>query len=182
MKKIFFTTTALFLFTLTFGQTNFKWEKVDSIQKTKSKIYSDTKMFIAETWKSSKEVIQNDDKDGGIILIKAISIKKVAHMGGDYVYVYNYNVTFKMKDNKYKIIIDNVSCESAYGSPSNVAHSKIEPFDEDNCPELKTTPNEFALPKKKAITMMTSLKNELQTIIDNYDKYIKTSSNSSDGW
>jgi hypothetical protein len=182
MKNILFTTATLFLFTLTFGQTNFKWDKVDSIQKTKSKIYSDTKMFIAETWKSSKDVVQNDDKDEGIILIKASTIKKVPHMGGDYVYVYNYNVTFKMKDNKYKIILDNVYCESAYASPTYSVHQKIEPFDGDNCPELITTLTEFALPKKKAIALMTSLKNELQIVVDNYDKYIKTTSKNDDGW
>ncbi len=36
---------------------------------TKTHLYSATKMFIAEFWKSAKDVIQNDDKEAGIILI-----------------------------------------------------------------------------------------------------------------
>jgi hypothetical protein len=58
------------------GQANFKWEVTDSSKKSASEIYSETKMFIAKTWKSSNEVIQNDDKEAGIILVKAISLQK----------------------------------------------------------------------------------------------------------
>ena len=70
MKKIF----SILLFTLSvnylFSQTDFKWEKIDSVPKTKYQIYSDTKMFIAENWKSVQNVIQNDDKEAGLILVK----------------------------------------------------------------------------------------------------------------
>lgn len=41
------TCTTLF-FSVGFAQTNFQWEKIDSVQKTKAQVYSDTKMFIAE--------------------------------------------------------------------------------------------------------------------------------------
>jgi hypothetical protein len=73
---------------------NFKWEKMDSVSKTKAQIYTDTKMFISEAWKSAKDVIQNDDKDGGVILVKGISSPKINFMMNAYEYVYKYNVSF----------------------------------------------------------------------------------------
>lgn len=82
---------------------DFKWEITDLTLKTKSQIYGDTKEFIAETWKSAKDIIQNDDKDNGKILIKCIC--KV-----DYgiSYYFGYTVKFQMKDKKYRITLDNV--------------------------------------------------------------------------
>jgi len=97
------------------AQSNFEWVKTDSIQKTKEQIYSATKMFIAETWKSSKEVIQNDDKDGGIILLKGkteINFEEYVSMAKMTIFHdawYSYNVTFRMKNSKYQIKIDNVT-------------------------------------------------------------------------
>ena len=60
---------------LSYSQTNFQWEKIDSVNKSKAQIYSDTKMFIAEVWKSANSVIQNDDKESGLILVKGSTIK-----------------------------------------------------------------------------------------------------------
>jgi hypothetical protein len=171
MAKYIIITIAVFSSTFTFGQSNFQWERIDSIAKTKNEIYSLTKMFIAETWKSAQNVIQNDDKDGGLILVKGASIQKKMFMGGEYNYVYNYSVTFRMRDNKYKITLDNVYCESAYMS-SGRQFTKIQPFDGDNCPETGT----FAapgLPKKKAIEMMNQFRSELENLINLYPEFLK---------
>lgn len=160
----------------------FIWEKTDSVAKTKAQIYSDTKMFIAITWKSAKDVIQNDDKEGGIILLKGSNSKSVSYFGTLYSYVYRYNVTFRMKDNKFKIVIDNLYCESAYNSKGGVPN-KIEPFLGDECPPNASmnfyTPG---IPKEQAISMMASLLNDFQPIIDDYVKYIKTQSSTSGEW
>jgi hypothetical protein len=71
MQKIkLFILMSLFL-TMTinlFSQSNFKWERVDSCGKTKDVLYTDTKIFIADSWKSAQNVIQNDDKDGDNII------------------------------------------------------------------------------------------------------------------
>ena len=74
MKKIILLTLVTF-FNSAFSQTDFKWDKVDSVSKNKGQIYSDTKMFIAEFWKSAQNVIQNDDKEGGMILLKGVSVQ-----------------------------------------------------------------------------------------------------------
>ena len=153
-----------------FSQTNFSWEKVDTTSKNIAQIYSLTKMFVAETWKSSKDVIQNDDKDAGVILVKGSSVQNVAHLLGIFTYVYNYQVTFKMKENKFKIMINNVYCESAsFNGAKGVL--LIQPFEGDNCPQT-TTMTHSGLSKRKAIAMMANLKSELQGIVDGYSKYI----------
>ncbi len=178
MKKII---TAAILF-ISIGnliaQKDFKWEKVDSIQKSKSEIYADTKMFIAETWKSAKDVIQNDDKESGVILIKGKSSIYTPFMLNGYTYVYSYTITFKMKDNKYKINIDQVHFDDGWanGAPHL---SAIEPFDGDNYPGM---PMSGGLPKGKAVKMMEQLKADLQGIFDSYNIQIIKPSVKDAGW
>lgn len=178
----------LLLFLVTFllinnvsGQTNFKWEKSDSIPKTKSQIYTDTKLFIAQTWQSSKEVIQNDDKDGGVILIKGISVKNASGlMYSSFEYIFEYTLTFKMKDGKYKIILDNVYCKSAYAGSDHRSIRQLEPSNEIPYPN-KTG----ELSNKKAVEIMTLLNHELQSIVDAYVAYLKnnkSSGSAKDNW
>lgn len=179
MKRLIFLTILTLLINNVFSQTNFVWEKTDSIAKNKSQIYSDTKMFIAETWKSAKAVTENDDKENGNILIKGICRKSDTYSLAVYEYNFRYNVTFRMKDNKFKINIDNVYCESAHRGYEQI--KKVDPFEGDNCPEMNSGWGE-GLPKKKMILLMVSLKNELQSIIDNYSQYIKSPSKNNDDW
>lgn len=89
MKKTILLIAGIFIGFASFAQTNFKWEKIDSVAKTKSQLYSDTKMFIAETWKSSKDVIQNDDKEGGVLLIRGISIRTATYGKGMFMQTVN---------------------------------------------------------------------------------------------
>ena len=164
----------MLLFTLSNGQTNFRWEKSNVIAKNKEQIYSDTKKFIDSNWKSSKDVIQFDDKEAGFILVKGTRIIDILDMKEEYVYTYIYNMTFKMRDNYYDFVIDNVYCESAKIAGSKHAVTKIQPFAGDKCPETGTSHNP-GISKDKAIPMMASFKQELQSIIDNYESFIKGS-------
>lgn len=181
MNKLIFLTALILIVNNVFSQTNFVWEKTDTITKSKSQIYSDTKMFIAETWKSSKAVIENDDKEGGNILIKGNVIKSDTYSMNVLEYVYGYTVTFRMKDNKYKITLDNVYCKST-NNTFNWVLKKVEPFDGDNCPKMNSGLMSNGLPKKKMIALMASVKNELQSIFDNYSHYIKSPSKNNADW
>lgn len=162
-------------------KSQFNFESSDSLDKNKSQIYSATKMFIATTWKSTADVIQNDDKENGLILVRAASIRKVYIMTAEYVYIYKYDVIFRMKDNKYKMTIDNVYCESAFMSNSPYHIVKIDPFEGDKCPETGTFKNP-GITKKKAIPMMSDFKNELLAIIRGYEYEIKSVSNTGSDW
>ena len=64
-------------------------EKIDSVNKTKLQIYTDTKMFIAEYWKSAQNVIQNDDKDAGVILIKGSTTKFCTFMLNTHTFIFS---------------------------------------------------------------------------------------------
>ena len=165
-------TVGILMFTLSYGQVNFKWEKTDSIAKTKSQIYSDTKLFIAETWKSAKAVIQYDDKENGAIFIEG-NIKKIAGNANRIAdYWYSYNVKFYMKEQKYRIVIENVEfkhCSNGGGWIAQVANEYPGAW---HC----------SLLEKQWTELMTSLKMDMQYIIDDYEKYIKTSSITNDNW
>jgi len=164
------------------AQTNFRWDVMDSIPKTKSQLYSDTKIFIAKTWKSALSVLQNDDKETGNIIVKGSSIQKENYSMNVFTYIYNYTVTFKMKDNKYKIIIDNVYCESAFPvGQAKFDILKIEPFDGEYV-KGKIGMLTSTLPENKAVSMMASLKAELQQIVDGYTNFIKTTSSTNEDW
>ena len=104
---------AILMIACAHAQTDFKWDKVDSVAKIKGQIYSDTKMFIAEFWKSAQNVIQNDDKEGGSILIKGASIQSKYFQMNDHTWTFSYTVKFMMKDNKCRIVIEDVYCQSA---------------------------------------------------------------------
>ncbi len=180
MKKIILTNSAILLIALGFAQANFKWEKIDSAAKTKAQIYSDTKMFIAEYWKSAQNVIQNDDKDAGMILVKGNINESTTSVGvGVPVeWHYSYTIKFLIKEGRYKIVIENVNCESSiwYGKPNLV--DCLAPCDSCDFPGFGRT----GLNKAKYVELLTSLKNDLQSIVDSYEKYIKTPSVSNGDW
>jgi len=182
MKKLILVFSALLMINIVFAQADFKWEKIDSISKTKSQIYSDTKMFIAKTWTSAKDVIQNDDKDLGVILIKGKSVQAfMVSMGMcPMEYIYDYNITFRMKENKYKITVDNVVCVSAHGGTSYQSVRPIEPSGEIPYPYKAGS-----LSRTRATEMMQSLRAELQSILDSYEISMKSTvsaGSSNDNW
>ena len=156
------------------AQQGYQWEKVDSVPgKTKDQIYSDTKMFIANTWKSAQNVIQNDDKSAGMILIKANSIQHQYFQLNDHRYVYGYTVTFLQKDGKYKVKIADV--ENTDATCDVYTWPVIQPVDYVD----KRT---GGMPPEKCNEMMSNLRAELQGIIDSYDSYIKQSSKTNSDW
>lgn len=177
MKKLILFTGSILIATLGFAQTNYKWDKVDSVAKTKAQIYSDTKMFIAEYWKSAQNVIQNDDKEGGMILIKGASIQSKSFQMNDHTWTFTYTVKFLMKDNKYRIVIEDVYCQSA----------RCAQYEWPHMPVAETYPSEKGLRttgvnEEKYLEIMKSLKQDLQGIVDNYEKYIKKASSTNGEW
>lgn len=176
MKKIALFTLTLIISTFTFGQTNYEWQIKDSVKQSKNEIYSKTKLFISSNWNSSNDVIQNDDKEAGIILVKGLTKNfQFTQLGATYVYTYSYNVTFKVKDNKYFIEINNVKCHSTAGSSFD-NKLLIEPHEEENCPYSK---NKFGV---KCNQLMTELKAELQSIADSYVKEINSNTSENTDW
>jgi hypothetical protein len=173
-----------------------QWSKVDSVKKSKDQIYSDTKMFIAEGWKSAKDVIQNDDKDKGVILIRTSINKKIILGGGltEASLWYTYNVKFLMKDGKYKIIVDNFNYDHGTGGAStgmNIANTIANGPQKKQEVEwiYKTNPLEpfpglmrAGMSEKKYLELRESIQTDMQSIVDSYDKYIKTTTSDDGDW
>lgn len=172
MKKILIMSIFTGMVGMLQSQT-FKWEKLDSTNKTKSQLYSDTKMFIAETWKSAQNVIQDDDKEGGMILVKGISNSCESYrFGGHFEYTFSYSVKFLFKDRKWKIVVDQVNCNRGYWIAGTrptemICHSVYTPLDRYGLTDIR----------EKDWTIIThTLETELQSIVDKYSKKIKENS------
>jgi hypothetical protein len=178
--------TLILFIALSFGvksQTSFVWDFADTTSRTKTQLYSDIKLFVASYWKSANNVIQNDDKEAGVILLKGSHTKTVRFMMVDYVYTYGYMITFKMKDNKFKIVLDNVGCADAYCTATNSSTlQKIEPFtDPKNCPPTGTF-EAPGPPARKVVEMMDGLNNDLYTIVIDFMKFMKVQKTKKDEW
>lgn len=168
MKKLSLTMVSILLMTLSYSQTNFKWDKVDTISLNKNELYSRTKMFIGETWKSAQDVIQNDDKEGGAVLVKGLSIQNMFYQMNDHRWTFSYSVKFLFKDNKYRIVVEDVFCQSARAGI----------YDWPRMPVADTYPTEKGLKitgvnQERYLQLMSALKMELQSIVDSYEKYLK---------
>jgi Domain of unknown function (DUF4468) with TBP-like fold len=176
MKKSVSIAFVLLMTTTVFCQSNFEWQIKDSVNKTKSEIYSITKQFIGTTWNSAQDVVQNDDKEGGVILVKGLTKSiNFVHLGATYAYTYSYNVTIKMKENKYLFEINNVRFHSTIGSSFD-NKLVIEPHENEKC--------EYSNKKfgEKCNQLMSSLKLELQEIADTFIKVMSSESISDGDW
>ena len=69
--------------------------QIDSV--TKNEAYNAAKVWIAKTFRSAKDVIQNDDKDAGIIVLKPLFQLFATEKG----YIH-YTLTLLFKDGRYK--------------------------------------------------------------------------------
>ena len=109
MKKIVF---LLLLPTITFGQEidvdtlQFVYTGVETVDSVAGKtLQSRAKLFIAENFKSAKDVLQLDDAEAGVIakakgnIIPVIKILILGHEAYGYV---NFTCKIQVKDGKYK--------------------------------------------------------------------------------
>lgn len=75
---------------------------VDSLI-SKQELYSRAREWFAETYNSSKEVVQMEDKESGKIIGKAITQVYYKMFGTDHPHGYiNYTISISVKDGKYK--------------------------------------------------------------------------------
>lgn len=80
--------------------------------KTKDELYLNGKEWLANTFKSSKEVIDMDDKEAGQIIGKGLF---VVSLNGDWGYIH-FTVALYFKDGRYKYEIKNISHENPKSS------------------------------------------------------------------
>tara|TARA_R110000803_G_C11987103_1_gene321473 strand:+ start:3110 stop:3667 length:558 start_codon:yes stop_codon:yes gene_type:complete len=168
-KKTLLTLVLVLFGFISFGQTDFKWDViVDSLESDKSELYSKSKLFIAEVYKSAQNVIQNDDKEAGIILVKGATLQTLYYQLNIHKWTFSYSIKFLVKDNKCRIIIEGVYCSDA----------RVGIHDWPLMPVSNTYPESkglriTGLNKKRYSLLMMKLKEELQLTVDLYAAYVK---------
>ena len=174
MRKVVLLLVLLGNIFYTYGNS-FEFSKVDSLNLPKNEIYSLTKMFIADYWNSAKNVIQNEDKEIGLIQVKGLKKLSASYLLIHYCdYYYGYSIRFRIKENKCMIEIYNIQCESAYAD-GVVKIPLIQPFEDSN---IDSRSLDYRLSKNKAKQMMTDLKIALQKIVSDYSTFITAQSTS----
>lgn len=78
--------------------------------QSKEDIYGKAKLWISKTYNNAQKVIQLDDKDGGVIVIKGIFEVSPAYV--------HYTFTIKIKDGKMKLDTDNIYSDSSSNNPN----------------------------------------------------------------
>jgi hypothetical protein len=178
INRLFLLSTLLLIASLSFAQTDFQWDViVDSLDASKSELYSKTKLFIGENWISAQEVIQSDDPESGIILIKALSIQNLFYQMNNHRWTFPYTVKFMMKDNNCRIIIDNVYCDGARCGAYEWPHLPVA----DKYPTEKGL-QKTGLYEERYLELMSNLKDELQGIVNAYSEYVRKPSVVESDW
>jgi hypothetical protein len=143
----------------------FTASKVDSVAKSKDELYTSSKMFIAQTWKSAKDVIQMDDKEGGVIIIKGKSIQERVFQLNNHVWVYSYTITIQIKDGKYRISASDVICDRAY---CGAYEWPLVPITEPS-----TYPGKrCGIGEERYNEINDAVKNEMKGIISSYSEFV----------
>lgn len=178
MKRHILLSLSVLISIFSHGQTNFKWDIViDSLEENQSQLYSKTKLFIGETWRSSQDVIQNDDAAAGVILVKGLSVQNLFYQMNDHRWTYAYSIKFMVKDKKCRIVIDNVYCDAA----------RCATYEWPHMPVADVYPTEKGLKltgvnEERYLELMTKLKSELQMVVDSYSAYIKNPIANTEDW
>lgn len=93
---------------------------------TKEKIFTESKIWIAENFRSSKAVLEYENKDEGTLI--GNGIVKYPCSGIDCLAKHNWNIRFTiradMKDDKFRLTFSNLglSWPASYGPPSSPAY------------------------------------------------------------
>jgi hypothetical protein len=98
---------------LSFGQNTIDKDVIFESTKNKDLLYTNAKMFIAENFKSANDVIQLDDKENGVILVKGVVSENIVVSVQSLTYYFSFTMKIMIKDNKYRMVIDNIENTTA---------------------------------------------------------------------
>lgn len=128
MKKILFL-VAFFSFSIANAQTDNWWSPIefnseglvefqktyDLEDKSQTELYAITKSWLAEMFKNSKNVIEVDEKESGIVSGNGTNSFTIGNIALGYTTEYLY-FTFKcqMKDGRFRLTLNNFQLENKY--------------------------------------------------------------------
>jgi len=117
-----------------------------------SLLYSKSKMYVVDIFKSANNVIQNDDPIYGSIVCKGV----VETMG----YYFSFTLKIRVKDGASKITVTDIFNSSAPYKYSKLNMSKYEGIWKNN------------ITKNQYVNIMGSVHRQLDRIIDDYDNFM----------
>lgn len=118
MKKILFCLLIAPLFSIAQEPTDtlsFNYTGIESVDSVAAKVlYSRAKLFVAQTFKSAKHVIQMDDADAGMLVIKGniVPTIKIPLLGKTEYGFAHFTMKIQVKDGRYKYTLSEFDHEA----------------------------------------------------------------------
>ncbi|MDU6663528.1 MAG: DUF4468 domain-containing protein [Bacteroides sp.] len=126
MKKLFFTMFVAFFTMIGSAQETQKvktlsFAKVIEVEnKSKNEIYSGLRIWVAENYKSAQAVIQMEDKDAGVILVKALFSYEYGKLRySAYTGHVDYTLKLQAKDGRFRAEMSNFTHTNKVGNAPN---------------------------------------------------------------
>jgi len=96
---------------------------------SKNELYNRAKKWIAENFRSAKDIIQLDDKENGKIIVKS-NITYTGKFSRAYIGSFDFTFTFDCKEGKYKYLVEGgdfngVQSAAARGDFSEAKHRRM---------------------------------------------------------
>ena len=149
-----------------FCQDEFELIFLDSIDIPKDKLYAKARSYTAYAFKNSQAVIQMDDQDVGRIIGKGTFSIFIKYALSGYPNVVNFTFTIDVRDNKYRMILNNVYHN---GVSTTAGHVGGDLNDE------KPDCGYGQLPKKIWESLKIETKNEMERFVKEFGVYMKKS-------
>jgi hypothetical protein len=143
-----------------FTQEKFEFTLIDTISKTKDELFLASLTWIATNFKSSKDVIQIQDKDAGKIILKGI-----ISLSGSYDFI-NFMITIDVKDNKYRIIMHNFEHEGGFNTSARTTNPTGGKLSNDK-------PDSGWMFKKRWLNIKEETELNTRKLLKNYRKSMK---------
>lgn len=105
----------IFLTSFVYAQKNestpVEYTLIDSVQGSQTQLYIYARSWLASAFKSSKSVIEMEDKESGIIIGNGVLVHRVNSVLGNQVGidVIRFTITINVKTDKYRAILSNFS-------------------------------------------------------------------------
>ena len=154
---------------------------IDSLSGSRDDLFSKSKMFIAENWNSAQDVIQHDDREAGLILVKGINRVTVKENLGFVAVTHSFKhiAKFYHKDRKSRIVFEILPSSEVTSNP---------PASMGTWPRIKDINEPFqgimtsGASKKAYAKIQQELASELRNTVKAYELYMRNLEVIDDGW
>lgn len=184
MKKIILTITCLLFLNLSYGQKNFVWDSVYITKGTKIELFSKAKLVVAEVYNSANDVIQNNDPDAGIILLKgSTTLDRSENLGVITInHVFTYTLKIMVKDDKYRIVLNDIYNSKVFDNSSTPGYFIPIPVSEESIGFKRSSKKGYAISNEKHAILMSQLKIKFQILFRRISEEMNKDLIDNSGW